>query len=57
MVKDLEYNRKAVAKWRKLNRERYLEQHKACQIKRYYFKKESERMRNIDIDIFYFKDK
>ena len=52
MVKDLEYNRKAVAKWRKLNRERYLEQHKLCQIKRYYFKKESERMRKIDTDIF-----
>ena len=52
MVKDLEYNRQVVAKWRKSNRERYSEHHKACQIKRYYFKKESERMRNIDTDIF-----
>ena len=39
MVKILEYNRQAVAKWRKLNRERYLEQHKLCQIKRYYLNK------------------
>ena len=52
MVKNLEYNRQAGAKWRKLNRQRYLEQHKSCQFKRYYFKKETERMRNIDTDLF-----
>ena len=51
MVKDLEYNRQTVARWRKLNRQRYLEQHKSCQLKRYYFKKETERMRNIDTNI------
>jgi len=45
MVKDLEYNRQTVARWRKLNRQRYLEQHKSCQFKRYYFKKEIERLK------------
>ena len=52
MVKDLEYNRQTVARWRKLNLQRYLEQHKLCQLKRYYFKKETERMRNKDTDLF-----
>ena len=53
MVKDLEYNRQTVARWRKLNRQRYLEQHKSCQLKRYYFKKETERMKNIDTDLVF----
>ena len=52
MVKDLEYNRQTVARWRKLNRQRYLEQHNLCQLKRYYFKKETERMRNTDLFLY-----
>jgi len=51
MVKDLEYNRQTVARWRKLNRQRYLEQHKSC-LNDIISRKKTERLRNIDTDIF-----
>ena len=55
MVKDLEYNRQTVARWRKLNRQRYLEQHKSC-LNDIISRKKTERLRNIDTDFFYIKD-
>ena len=51
MVKDLEYNRQTVARWRKLNRQRYLEQHKSC-LNDIISRKKTERLRNIDTYFF-----